>query len=372
MSLVATYLGDNQASVTTTISLAVTTTGTAGRIILVINNEDAHTPASMHPTHRVSSIVGLGATWLFRAVSPLDNSLTGTAWFAQSSELWYADVPVSWGSGTITVTLNNGGFDDATIHAVHVGTSSADTIVRFDTNPRLPGILLQHFPGSGNSPVPVLSLSSDSPAPFVFLCSGSSYATFPGSPTPAGIALLGSRSNAGGVNWETSTMYGGTTTQLEPTITGFLTPPNNGVNLASMSYIFDALHESPQIFQPPTDVIVPQVYLGGPDPVYGLDSAMQRLMRHFTQRVRGRNIFKMSDGTFQDSQVNGTPPNMIQPPTSPYARAIYESGGALLETDFFQVPYVVRTYYGGTLNIITATEAAALQAAGYTTGGIGV
>ena len=126
------------------------------------------------------------------------------------------------------------------------------------------------------------------------------------------------------------------------------------------------------LFTPPTDNIVPQIYLGGPDPVFVIDSAMQRIFRHFRTRPRGRNIFRMSDGTIIDSQdtsfgaaSSGTPPNMIQPPTDPYSRAVYESGGALIEQDFFQVPYVVRTYYGGSDNQITSAEATILTAAGY-------
>lgn len=125
-------------------------------------------------------------------------------------------------------------------------------------------------------------------------------------------------------------------------------------------------------FTPPDDLLVPAIYVGGPDPVYGFDSGMQRLFRHFKNRNRGRNIFLMSDGTIIDSQDTsfgavsaGTPPNMIQPPTDPYSRAIYESGGALIEQDFFQVPYVVRTYYGGSANQITSAEATTLTAAGY-------
>lgn len=120
------------------------------------------------------------------------------------------------------------------------------------------------------------------------------------------------------------------------------------------------------LFTPQTDAIVPPIYVTE-DPYYQCDPLMNRLMRHFTNQNRGRNIFKMSDGTFVDSQVGGTPPNMIQPPTDPYARSITESNGALVETDFFQVPYVTRTYYGGSDNQITAAEAAALNAAGYTT-----
>jgi hypothetical protein len=121
-------------------------------------------------------------------------------------------------------------------------------------------------------------------------------------------------------------------------------------------------------FTPAIDNIVPPIYIGGPDPHYPVAVQMQRLMRHFVNQNRGRNIFLMSDGTFVDSQVGGIPPNMIQPPTDPYARTVYESGGATVETDSFQVPYVVRTYYGGVTNIITTLEATNLTNAGYTTG----
>lgn len=118
-------------------------------------------------------------------------------------------------------------------------------------------------------------------------------------------------------------------------------------------------------FTPPTDKVVPSVYIGGPDMHYPVPNFMERLMRHFVSQYRGRNIFLMSDGTVQDSQIQGTPPNMIQPPTDPYARAIYESGGAMVEQDFFQVPYVVRTLYGGVANSISSAEATQLTNAGY-------
>lgn len=118
-------------------------------------------------------------------------------------------------------------------------------------------------------------------------------------------------------------------------------------------------------FTPPTDDIVPPIYMPEEDPWFPVPKVMNRLMRHFRNQTRGRNIFLMSDGTYLDSQINGTPPNMIQPPTDPYARAIYESGGATVEQDFFQTPYVVRTYYGGVANPITAAEVTALTTAGY-------
>lgn len=119
-------------------------------------------------------------------------------------------------------------------------------------------------------------------------------------------------------------------------------------------------------FTPPTDDIVPPIYIGGPDINYPVDPTAQRLMRHFANQTRGRNIFLMSDGTVLDSQINGTPPNMIQPPTDPYARAMYVLHGVNLEQDFFQEPYVVRTLYGGCANVVNAAETTQLENAGYT------
>jgi hypothetical protein len=93
---------------------------------------------------------------------------------------------------------------------------------------------------------------------------------------------------------------------------------------------------------------------------------MHRLFRHYVDRDRGRNVFLMSDGTLRDSQIDGTPPNMIQPPTDPYATVFDATSGTEITTRFFQVPYVVRTYYGGSANPVSAEEAAILEAAGYT------
>ena len=117
-------------------------------------------------------------------------------------------------------------------------------------------------------------------------------------------------------------------------------------------------------FTPPSDDIVPPIYVT-PDEAY--PSTMNALFRHYRQQTRGRNIFLMSDGTVQDSQVNGTPPNMIQPPTDPYVRSYtVDSNGNSQETDTFQVPYVVRTMYGGSVNTINDAEKTQLVNAGYT------
>jgi hypothetical protein len=128
------------------------------------------------------------------------------------------------------------------------------------------------------------------------------------------------------------------------------------------SVTFDA-GASGSTFTPPSDDIVPPIYVV-PDMAY--PSTMNPLMRHFRNQTRGRNIFLMSDGSVIDSQRQYTPPNMIQPPTDPYVRSIYEQGGALMETDTYQTPYVTATMYGGSKNPVTPAQAAQLVAAGYT------
>lgn len=114
-------------------------------------------------------------------------------------------------------------------------------------------------------------------------------------------------------------------------------------------------------FSPPTDDIVPPVYIGGNDPVYPVDPLMTRLFRHYAQGPRGRNVYQMSDGTFQE-----TPPAFWNPdnPTEPFS-TVFNWDGTVTKTAL--TPYVVRVYFGGVANPITAAEAAALQAAGYTT-----
>lgn len=117
-------------------------------------------------------------------------------------------------------------------------------------------------------------------------------------------------------------------------------------------------------FSPPVDQIVPSIYIDPPDPTYPSDPLMQRLMQHYKQQERGRNVFSMSDGTFTEDQ----PPNWdAEPPNDPYATVFDATSGALVVTTFTQEPHIVRCYFGGVANKITAAEATALQAAGYAT-----
>lgn len=130
------------------------------------------------------------------------------------------------------------------------------------------------------------------------------------------------------------------------------------------------------ICRPGTDDIVGPIYFpdyphGGyassfvNDPAYPVGPLMQRLFRHMRAQTRGRNLFLMSDGTVLDSQVDGTPPNMILPRTDPYAVVYDATSGQLVVTNFTQTPYVTAVMYGGSDNPVTAAQAAQLTAAGF-------
>lgn len=123
------------------------------------------------------------------------------------------------------------------------------------------------------------------------------------------------------------------------------------------------------------DVVGPIYYPDYPAPGYGgrfvndayypVDPLMQRLFRHMHRQTRGRNLFLMSDGTVVDSQVGGTPPNMILPRTDPYVTVFDATSGSLQITQTFQTPYVTAVMYGGSANPVTAAQAAQLTAAGF-------
>jgi len=87
------------------------------------------------------------------------------------------------------------------------------------------------------------------------------------------------------------------------------------------------------IFRPPTDDFM---VLGIPPKEF--DSQEVRLayslFKHFDAEPRGRNVFKLVDGTFTENEPNDT-------------------------------TTVVKTYYGGHNNEVDASEVASLTAAGY-------
>jgi len=87
------------------------------------------------------------------------------------------------------------------------------------------------------------------------------------------------------------------------------------------------------IFRPPTDDFVPLAL-----PPKQEDSEEVRfaysLFRHYGNDPRGRNVFKLTNGTFTENEPNDN-------------------------------TLIARTYFGGSDNIVTEEEVAELTAAGY-------
>jgi len=87
------------------------------------------------------------------------------------------------------------------------------------------------------------------------------------------------------------------------------------------------------IFIPPTDDFVQQAIM--PDEFSSTEMRMAyRLYRHYAPTARGRNVYKLTNGTYTENE----PADMTT---------------------------VAVTYYGGHATEVTATEAASLTAAGY-------
>jgi hypothetical protein len=97
-------------------------------------------------------------------------------------------------------------------------------------------------------------------------------------------------------------------------------------------------------------------------PAYGL-------FRHYTNRLRGINVFLLSDGSYvqdtaspENSDTNIPYPWNVDDPGGPYV-----DGNNWDNTPIraFQDPYIVKVYYGGHEVPVTTDEAASLTAAGY-------
>jgi hypothetical protein len=87
------------------------------------------------------------------------------------------------------------------------------------------------------------------------------------------------------------------------------------------------------VFTPPTDDFVQQAII--PDESSSVEERLAyRLYRHYSPGPRGRNIYKLNDGTYTENE----PADMTT---------------------------VAITYYGGHATEVTATEVASLTAAGY-------
>lgn len=101
------------------------------------------------------------------------------------------------------------------------------------------------------------------------------------------------------------------------------------------------------VFTPPVDMIVPAVTM---DPAEAQANALgNRLFRHYGARARGRNVYRLVDGTVTE--------------TEPYP---YVDASASLGVS---APTVAATFYGGHSHRVSASDAAALAAAGYTVTG---
>jgi hypothetical protein len=125
------------------------------------------------------------------------------------------------------------------------------------------------------------------------------------------------------------------------------------------------------IFTPPTVGEVPPVLNDGTNPVGN------RLMRYYPVRQRGVAIFKMSDGTYRSARPvpgvtvgsGGTVPVAEPYPAVPAGQVV---NGALNRSWVFGVetvvpldqPTVAVVYNGGSSYAVSASEAAALSAAG--------
>lgn len=93
------------------------------------------------------------------------------------------------------------------------------------------------------------------------------------------------------------------------------------------------------------------------------------LWRHYRLKNRGVNVFLLSDGTYvQDTATvensnSGMPlPWIINDPSGPYSYTTNFDG--TIETASLN-PYIVKVYEGGHVHPVSASEAAALSAAGY-------
>ena len=192
MALVATNVGTSAQSSTSTLTVVVSATGGAGRIVLNISTE-SNTNGAFTP---VASISGLSATWHSRASISLNAK-------GQLTEEWYADF-VATTSGTVTINLSGGSTDDAVVMAVFFSSTVAGTIA-YDTNVSFPAT----FAGSGIIGGSA-SVTSDAAGPFVILLSGS-VGTAPGSPTPGQISAtpIAFANNGGGIGSENGNVMGG-------------------------------------------------------------------------------------------------------------------------------------------------------------------
>jgi len=125
----------------------------------------------------------------------------------------------------------------------------------------------------------------------------------------------------------------------------FTPPPTSDVPPISVADNFRA---------PPTSVTNPQ----------GM-----ALMKFYRSRVRGVNVFKMSDGTYQRDDVTepypATAPNPGQPEVQANNALNWSWYNGVGTVSALPQPTVTVVYYGGHSYTVSSAEAAALTAAGY-------
>ena len=87
------------------------------------------------------------------------------------------------------------------------------------------------------------------------------------------------------------------------------------------------------IFRPPTDDFVPLALPPKPEDSQEARVAFN-LFRHYANDPRGRNVFKLTNGTFTENEPNDN-------------------------------TLIAKVYFGGSDNVVTPQEVAELTAAGY-------
>lgn len=123
-------------------------------------------------------------------------------------------------------------------------------------------------------------------------------------------------------------------------------------------------------FTPPTDAIVPTVYVGSGETGMDLPShyrdvppAMHRLMGRFRQGNRGRNVFLMADGSITETQPPQWDPSN---PTGPVTQGWNPFTHSQDTSSLLSSQQVVKVFWGGCANPVSSAEATALTNAGYT------
>lgn len=127
---------------------------------------------------------------------------------------------------------------------------------------------------------------------------------------------------------------------------------------------------------PPTAAVVPPNQMT-PDPFDPVHPLINRLFRYFKPGTRGANVYLMADGTYMQDATAPLPNGAVgvtsgipaywnaQGDASVFVRTVNWDGTTTTEALPAGQPAVVKVYWGGCANPITAAEQTALTAAGY-------